>query len=118
MARCGTGAMEKFKRKRFYLGGFDPRGVRFYHQMYCEQAESYARLSGEAVEVSARRSGPASSARWTVTNQDRKSVVEGKSVSVRVGLGGRRIIKKKKHTTPPHHNLSRKCLKNYVQTKR
>src|SRR3546814_17847385 len=26
---------------------------------------------------------------------DRKSVVEGKSVSVRVGLGGRRIIKKK-----------------------
>src|SRR3546814_20888236 len=29
--------------------------------------------------------------------QDRKSVVEGKSVSVRVDLGGRRIIKKKKH---------------------
>src|SRR3546814_442461 len=29
--------------------------------------------------------------------QDRKSVVKGKSVSVRVDLGGRRIIKKKKH---------------------
>src|SRR3546814_17319586 len=29
---------------------------------------------------------------------DRKSVVWGKSVSVRVDLGGRRIIKKKKHT--------------------
>src|SRR3546814_20878493 len=29
----------------------------------------------------------------------RKSVVEGKSVSVRVDLGGRRLIKKKKHTT-------------------
>src|SRR3546814_12370326 len=29
-------------------------------------------------------------------DQDRKSVVEGKSVSVRVDLGGRRIIKKKK----------------------
>src|SRR3546814_12465184 len=28
--------------------------------------------------------------------QDRKSVVEGKSVSVRVDLGGRRILKKKK----------------------
>src|SRR3546814_17711409 len=28
---------------------------------------------------------------------DRKSVVSGKSVSVRVDLGGRRIIKKKKH---------------------
>src|SRR3546814_13210445 len=29
-------------------------------------------------------------------HQDRKSVVEGKSVSVRLDLGGRRIIKKKK----------------------
>src|SRR3546814_20626062 len=29
--------------------------------------------------------------------RDRKSVVEGKSVSVRVDLGGRRILKKKKH---------------------
>src|SRR3546814_18146909 len=29
---------------------------------------------------------------------DRKSVVEGKSVSVRVDLGGRRILKKKKKT--------------------
>src|SRR3546814_18800693 len=32
---------------------------------------------------------------------DRKSVVEGKSVSVRVDLGGRRIIKKKNNT---HNN--------------
>src|SRR3546814_20764161 len=30
---------------------------------------------------------------------DRKSVVSGKSVSVRVELGGRRIIKKKKQNT-------------------
>src|SRR3546814_20762240 len=30
------------------------------------------------------------------SRQDRKSVVSGKSVSVRVDLGGRRIIKKKK----------------------
>ena len=60
--------MEKFKRKVFYLGGFDPRGVRFYHQLYREQAEAYSRLSGEEVEVSARRTGPASSALWTVTN--------------------------------------------------
>src|SRR3546814_13495652 len=29
--------------------------------------------------------------------EDRKSVVKGKSVSIRVDLGGRRIIKKKKH---------------------
>src|SRR3546814_11859470 len=31
----------------------------------------------------------------TFINGDRKSVVQGKSVSVRVDLGGRRIIKKK-----------------------
>src|SRR3546814_16851853 len=38
-----------------------------------------------------------------VAEGDRKSVVEGKSVSVRVDLGGRRIIKKKKQL--------RKCLR-------
>src|SRR3546814_12584889 len=32
---------------------------------------------------------------------DRKSVVSGKSVSVRVELGGSRIITKTHHTTPP-----------------
>src|SRR3546814_19176307 len=37
---------------------------------------------------------------------DRKSVVEGKSVSVRVDLGGRRIINKKKHTTTKILNRS------------
>lgn len=62
--------MEKFKRKVFYLGGFDPRGVRFYHQLYREQADAYARLSGEAVNVSGRRGGRDSVASWTVTNDD------------------------------------------------
>src|SRR3546814_19723299 len=36
------------------------------------------------------------SKRYSEYEIDRKSVVEGKSVSVRVDLGGRRIIKKKK----------------------
>src|SRR3546814_12437792 len=34
-----------------------------------------------------------------INEADRKSVVSGKSVSVRVDLGGRRIIKKKKRQT-------------------
>src|SRR3546814_12650948 len=34
-----------------------------------------------------------------IAGRDRKSVVSGKSVSVRVDLGGRRIIKKKKNIT-------------------
>src|SRR3546814_16202363 len=35
--------------------------------------------------------------------QDRKNVVSGKSVSVRVGFGGRRIYKKKKITKRTKH---------------
>src|SRR3546814_19164394 len=35
---------------------------------------------------------------------DRKSVVEGKSVSVRIELGGSRIIKKKTKTNQKKHN--------------
>src|SRR3546814_20208637 len=41
--------------------------------------------------------------------RDRKSVVEGKSVSVRVDLGGRRIIKQKK--TNHDHNIERRHYK-------
>src|SRR3546814_16387563 len=37
--------------------------------------------------------------------RDRKSVAAGKSVSVRVALGGRRITKKNKHTR--HHSQTR-----------
>src|SRR3546814_15358040 len=47
-----------------------------------------------------------------VSEADRKSVVEGKSVSVRVGLGGRRSIKKKTTTNQPvgsyDHRYSKK----------
>src|SRR3546814_4140318 len=51
---------------------------------------SASRLISRSTRASARLSGlDASNAR------DRKSVVEGKSVSVRVDFGGRRIIKKK-----------------------
>src|SRR3546814_17203031 len=57
-----------------------------------------------------RRAGPGRYRRPEIRNlrpglqtadreEDRKSVVEGKSVSVRVDLGGRRIIKKKKEKT-------------------
>src|SRR3546814_11970573 len=43
-----------------------------------------------------RRGLQARTARTPAGGSDRKSVVEGKSVVVRVDLGGRRIIKKKK----------------------
>src|SRR3546814_13086847 len=52
---------------------------------------------------------------------DRKSVVSGKSVSVRVDLGGRRIIKKKTHETsgtraaPEHHRYKKDTNRNEHQ---
>lgn len=64
--------MQKFKRKVFYLGGFDPRGVRFYHQLYREQAARYHALTGEDVTVGGRRAGPAGaivSTQWDVVNE-------------------------------------------------
>src|SRR3546814_11423395 len=45
--------------------------------------------------------------------RDRKSVVEGKSVSVRVDLGGRGIIKKK--TMTYYHKNATTNTKNYKQ---
>jgi hypothetical protein len=63
--------LEKFKRKVFYLGGFDPRGVRFYHQLYREQAARHTALTGDPVHVAGRQAGPdgaAISAIWHVEN--------------------------------------------------
>lgn len=57
-----------FRRKIFYLSGYDPRGARFYHQLYKEQSELYAQTSGENISVSGRsREGEADTA-WLVEN--------------------------------------------------
>src|SRR3546814_16077466 len=51
--------------------------------------------------------------------EDRKSVVEGKSVSVRVDLGGRRIITKKQNHNNIHHKLNNKQKRStnkYIHT--
>src|SRR3546814_11283386 len=72
-----------------------------------------------ARRMAARRARPASSAALPETkvwreaevlpqSGDRKSVVSGKSVSVRVDLGGRRILKKNKYkpNTVEHDKLT------------
>src|SRR3546814_19526112 len=48
----------------------------------------------------------------TLAGTDRKSVVQGKSVYVRVALGGRRIIKKQKKTKNQTHTKLHKIEKN------
>lgn len=65
--------LQNFKRKVFYLGGFDPRGVRFYHQLYREQAARHAALTGQPIAVGGRQAGAAGSAVsavWTVDNPE------------------------------------------------
>lgn len=60
--------MAGFKRKVFYVGGFDPRGVRFYHQLAGEQVQRYAERTGEAVTVSTRAKGSPTRSDWTIRN--------------------------------------------------
>ena len=66
--------MPAFKRKIFYLSGFDPRGARFYHQLYAEQAEAFNHTAGTAITVGKRRREPPNSAAWTI--RDESSEVE------------------------------------------
>src|SRR3546814_15292765 len=65
-----------------------PQRMELEHQSLIEKAG----VGGES-EVGAAGNGINGFAEGA---QDRKSVVQGKSVSVRVDIGGRRIIKKKK----------------------
>src|SRR3546814_14145990 len=63
--------------------------------------------AGLVVPVTAR--GRDVLARVTIPSSDRKSVVEGRSVSVRVELGGRGIIKKKNTTTNKKDSQDKKA---------
>lgn len=66
--------MPAFKRKIFYLSGFDPRGARFYHQLYAEQAEAFGATTGRDLHVGKRRRLPGHSTAWTI--EDRSADVE------------------------------------------
>lgn len=61
--------MAGFKRKVFYVGGFDPRGVRFYHQLANEQIRRYAVRTGEDVTVSTRAKGSPVRSDWIIRNE-------------------------------------------------
>ena len=57
-----------FKRKIFYMGGFDPRGVRHYHTLYREAAERWSEHTGIPLSVSPRRAHSPIRTDWTVAN--------------------------------------------------
>src|SRR3546814_18862215 len=66
------------------------------------------RRRGGATHRDAVRRHPLSDRRGAERRLDRKSVVEGKSVSVLVDLGGGRVIKKKKASTKQAGNEGEK----------
>jgi hypothetical protein len=72
--------MSPFKRKVLHLGGFDPRGARFYHQFLGDQvahANGLAETQGEPLRLALsprRRQG--SDAGWDVTRSDGAGVTQ------------------------------------------
>lgn len=68
--------MPGFKRKIFYLSGFDPRGPRFYHQLYEEQAALYGVRAGREIVVGKRRRQPPHSARWTIEDKTADTITD------------------------------------------
>src|SRR3546814_18375777 len=62
-------------------------------------------LAGLLVDVRTAVHGKFFDPRWQRNGTDRKSVVSGKSVSVRVDLGGRRIIQK--------HTIIKELINHY-----
>jgi len=65
--------MPAFKRKIFYLSGFDPRGARFYHQLYAEQAALFNRTADRQVTIGKRRREPPYSTAWTIADEGQDS---------------------------------------------
>src|SRR3546814_17204912 len=59
--------------------------------------EELVAISGQTLVTSRAGRAAVETQHHMIAGRDRKSVVEGKRVSVRVDLGGRRIIKKKKN---------------------
>src|SRR3546814_11970509 len=83
-------AFNRFIRFRERAVGIPPSSVRASFPAPARAERRVLRASCPSVDIEARPA-PARSDRA----RDRKSVVSGKSVSVRVDLGGRRIIKQK-----------------------
>ena len=61
--------MGGFKRKIFYLSGFDPRGARFYHQLHAEQAALYAQRSDREIVVGDRKRSADGNNGWTIEDR-------------------------------------------------
>lgn len=68
--------MAGFKRKVFYVGGFDPRGPRFYHALAADQIQRWSLRMAEAVEITTRKTVSDTRIDWTIRNPDRQVETE------------------------------------------
>ncbi len=59
----------EFRRKVFYICGFDPRSARYYHNLYKEEAKNWSELTGNPLNVSSRKTTSALSCDWQVDNE-------------------------------------------------
>lgn len=64
------------RRRVYFISGFDPRGVAFYHRLYREEARKQAKVNGASFEVGARRRIGAIHHGWTVNARWPEGAVE------------------------------------------
>lgn len=65
------------RRQVFYLSGFDPRGGRYYHTLYSEEAARQSKVNGMALEISARERAEGDYAeRWRIRAETEAGTTE------------------------------------------
>lgn len=64
------------KRVVYYLSGFDPRGVRWYHALYKEHAAKQSKINGIEIEVGARKKLHNHLFEWKIASHDHDHSVE------------------------------------------
>src|SRR3546814_13996366 len=100
-ARCRSIALIKSDQRELRVSAGPPGERRRYqHPIILQRVGLLVRVPYDADDPPGERTA---SIEWTrQVHRDRKSVVSGKSVSVRVDLGGRSIIKKKNKKSTDH----------------
>ena len=64
------------RRHAFFIAGYDPRGARFYHKLYKDEAAKQNRLNGLDIRVGPRQRGGEHESRWQITAADESGRIE------------------------------------------
>jgi hypothetical protein len=71
------------RRRVYYISGVDPRGPRFYHQMWQAEAQKQATVDGRRYEVGAATDDGPLATRWTVRSHHDGQDTESRHVFLR-----------------------------------